>query len=158
MYHRIVAGKLRATFEAINSGDWEKMVQGMAPNFTYVFYGNHALSGTRHTPDALRAWWQRIDRLLPGTTFQVDEVIVAGPPWNTRAATSITVHAGLPDGTKYDNVINQFLRIAWGKVTEVKTLEDTALLSSVPDRLAVSGVDEAHAAPLTDEPVAAGAG
>ena len=156
MYHRIVAGKVRASFAAINRGDYEEMVKGMAPSFSYVFYGDHALAGERHTADGLRRWWQRVFRLLPGTTFEVTDVIVAGFPWNTRVATSVIVHAGLPDGSRYDNVINQFIAIKWGKLTSIRTLEDTAKLARALDGLAAEGIEEAHAAPITDEePVAA---
>ncbi len=150
MYHRIVAGRVRATFAAINADDWEPMIAGMASTFTYRFYGEHALSGERHTPAALRLWWQRAERLLPGTNFQVDDVLVAGWPWSTRVATRVTVDAGLPDGSRYGNVVMQFMRIRWGKITEVRALEDTAVLTRALDRLAAAGVAEAHAAPITD--------
>ncbi|WP_255355688.1 nuclear transport factor 2 family protein, partial [Frankia sp. CpI1-P] len=140
----------RAAFAAISAGDWESMIAGMAPTFTYRFYGEHALSGERHTAAALRLWWQRTERLLPGTTFQVDDVLVAGWPWSTRIATRVTVDAGLPDGSRYDNVVMQFMRMRWGKITEVRTLEDTAVLARTLDRLAAAGIAEAHAAPITD--------
>jgi hypothetical protein len=56
MYHRIVANKVRSTFGQISAGNWEPMITGMAPRFSYTFYGEHALSGERHTIDALRRW------------------------------------------------------------------------------------------------------
>jgi hypothetical protein len=49
MYHRIVANKVRSTFAQITTGDWEPMITGMAPQFSYRFYGESALSGERHT-------------------------------------------------------------------------------------------------------------
>ena len=101
MYHRIVAMQVRNAFAQISAGNWEAMVAGMAPAFTYRFYGDHALSGERHT--------------------------------------------------RYQNVVHQFLRIRWGKITEVRTLEDTAVLQKTLDRLAAAGYAEAHAAPITDQ-------
>jgi ketosteroid isomerase-like protein len=151
VYHRIVASKVHAAFAAINDGDWEQMIAGMAPTFTYRFYGDHALSGERHTTDALRRWWQRAERLLPGTKFRVEDVLVAGWPWATRIATRVHVVAGLPDGSRYDNVVMQFMEMRWGKITHVRTLEDTAVLERALDRLAAAGVEEAHAPPITDE-------
>jgi hypothetical protein len=56
MYHRIVARKVRSTFAQISAGNWEPMLDGMAPEFRYRFYGEHALSGERQTLDALRQW------------------------------------------------------------------------------------------------------
>ncbi|HEY0474209.1 MAG TPA: nuclear transport factor 2 family protein [Kribbella sp.] len=151
MYHRFVAGKVRQAFAQISAGNWEAMVSGMAPTFTYRFYGDHALSGERHTHEALRRWWQRCFRLLPETRFEVKDVLVAGWPWDTRVATAVTVDVGLADGSRYQNVVHQFLRMRWGKITEVRTLEDTAVLERTLDRLAAAGIEEAHAAPITDE-------
>jgi ketosteroid isomerase-like protein len=150
MYHRIVALQVRKAFAEISAGNWEAMVAGMAPAFTYRFYGDHALSGERHTHDALRRWWERCFRLLPDTTFDVQDILVAGWPWNTRVATAVTVNVGVVDGSRYQNVVHQFLRIRWGKITEVRTLEDTAVLEKTLDRLAAAGYPEAHAAPITD--------
>jgi ketosteroid isomerase-like protein len=150
MYHRFVAAQVRKAFAEISKGNWEAMVAGMAPTFTYRFYGDHALSGERHTHEALRRWWERCFRLLPDTQFVVEDVLVAGWPWNTRVATAVTVDVGLADGSRYQNVVNQFLRMRWGKITEVRTLEDTAVLERTLDRLAAAGIEEAHAAPITD--------
>jgi ketosteroid isomerase-like protein len=151
MYHRIVAGKVRATFAAINGGDWERMISGMAPTFSYRFYGDHALGGERHTATALRLWWQRIYGLMPGLVFHVDDVLVAGWPWATRIAVRISVEVGLPDGSRYQNVVMQFVGMRWGKITEIRTLEDTLRLSQALDRLATAGIAEAHARPITDD-------
>ncbi|WP_329476447.1 nuclear transport factor 2 family protein [Kribbella sp. NBC_01484] len=151
MYHRIVAMQVRNAFAQISAGNWEAMVAGMAPAFTYRFYGDHALSGERHTHEALRRWWERCFRLLPNTTFDVEDILVAGWPWNTRVATAVTVNVGVVDGSRYQNVVHQFLRIRWGKITEVRTLEDTAVLQKTLDRLAAAGYAEAHAAPITDQ-------
>lgn len=57
MYHRFVAHKVCGAFAEISAGNWEAMVATMAPSFTYRFYGEHALSGERHTALALRQWW-----------------------------------------------------------------------------------------------------
>ncbi|HEY3562264.1 MAG TPA: nuclear transport factor 2 family protein [Kribbella sp.] len=105
------------------------------PSFT----GGSASGGERRTHDALRRWWERCFRLLPTTRFDVQDVIVGGWPWNTRVATAVTVHVGVVDGSTYENVVHQFLRIRWGKITEVRTLEDTAVLQRTLDRLAAAG-------------------
>jgi ketosteroid isomerase-like protein len=80
----------------------------------------------------------------------VHDVLVAGWPWDTRVATAVTVDVAAVDGSRYQNVVHQFLRLRWGKITEVRTLEDTALLQKALDRLAAAGHSEAHAAPITD--------
>jgi ketosteroid isomerase-like protein len=150
MYHWFVARKVRDTFAQISSGEWEPMIAGMATRFSYRFYGQSALSGERHTLEGLRLWWARSFRLLPSPTFQVDEVIVAGGPWATRIATRVRVQAELPDGSIYDNVFMQNLYMRWARITDIHTLEDTAALQHMLDRLAATGVAEAHADPITD--------
>jgi len=150
MYHRVVAAKVRATFAQISAGNWEPMIGGMADRFSYRFYGESALSGERHTIEGLRRWWERSFRLLPNVTFDVEEVIVAGGPRATRIATRVRVHAPLPDGSSYDNVFMQNLHMRWAKITEIHTLEDTAVLQRTLDHLAELGVTEAHAEPITD--------
>jgi ketosteroid isomerase-like protein len=150
MHHRIVAKKVRATFEEISAGNREPMIAGMAPEFSYRFYGEHALSGERHTIEALRHWWQRSQRLLLNATFDVEEVIVAGGPWATRIATRVRVQAPLPDGSTYDNVFMQNMHMRWVRITEIHTLEDNVALQRALDRIAASGIPEAHDEPITD--------
>jgi ketosteroid isomerase-like protein len=150
VYHRFVARQVRATFAKISAGDWEPMIAGMAARFSYRFYGESSLSGERHTLEGLRRWWERSFRLLPNPTFEVDEVIVAGGPWSTRIATRVRVHAALPDGSNYDNVFMQNLYMRWARITEIHTLEDTAVLQRTLDHLAGLGVTEARAEPITD--------
>jgi ketosteroid isomerase-like protein len=150
VYHSIVARKVRATFAQIADGNWEPMLSGMAPRFSYRFYGNSALSGERHTIDGLRRWWERSTKLLPNPDFRVEDVIVAGWPWNTRIATRVRIHTVLADGSAYDNVFMQNMSMRWARITEICTLEDTATLQAALDKLAAAGVAEAHAGPITD--------
>jgi ketosteroid isomerase-like protein len=150
MYHSLVKSKVRSTFGQISAGQWEPMIKAMAPRFTYIFYGNSALSGERHSVEAVRQWWQRSFRLMPSATFDVLDVIVSGGPWNTSIATAVAVHATLADGSSYDNVFNQFMHMKWGRVTEIRTLENTEVLQQAMDLLAAAGYAEAHAAPIGD--------
>lgn len=151
MYRRFIAMKVRQSFAEITAGNWEPAVAIMAPEFTYVFYGDHALSGERHTPEALRAWWSRATHLIPNPQFTVDDVLVVGYPWSTRVATAVTVTATVPGGHRYHNVVHQFMRMRWGRIVEVRTLEDTVELQRALDASAAAGFTEAHADPITDE-------
>lgn len=154
MYHRIVAGRVRSLFRDISAGNYEPMIGMLAPRFVYEFYGDHALSGRRTTAASVRAWWQRIFRLIPEARFEPREILVAGWPWATTIAVSATVSTTLPDGSPYRNTINQFTHMRWGRVTEMRMLEDTLALSRALDVIAAAGNAEAHAAPITDEPAA----
>jgi ketosteroid isomerase-like protein len=154
MYRLIVAARIRGIFRRLNAGDAEAMIGSLAPRFTYRFYGDHALGGERTTRAAMRAWWGRVFRLLPGLRFEPRDVLVAGWPWSTRVAADVVVHVTLPDGTGYENVVNQFVKLSWGRVIEVRTLEDTQKLARALGGLAADGVEEAAAEPITDESAA----
>jgi ketosteroid isomerase-like protein len=158
LYHRIVAGKLRKAFADINAGNWQSMVDTLAPKFTYVFYGTHALSGERHTKEAISQWWQRALRILPEVTFTPEEIVVSGWPWLTKVATRVRIDGPLPDGSRYENTMMQFLHLRWGRISEIRTLEDTAVLQHALDVIAAAGNAEAHAEPITDESARAAAG
>jgi len=150
MYHRFVAGKVRQAFAEISAGNWEAMVAGMAPEFTYRFYGDHALSGERHTHEALRRWWQRCFRLLPETRFEV--------PGRARRRLAVAHQGGdrrhrrRRPGRRHAVPEHRapVPHHALGQDHEVRTLEDTAVLERALDRLAAAGIEEAHAAPITD--------
>ena len=126
------------------------MLEGLAPEFEWVFYGETALGGRRTTEASMRLWWQRAFRLMPDIQFDLDEVLVTGWPWNTRIATTEIAHSPLPDGSRYENHVHQLIHMKWGRVTRMRTSEDTQALAKVLDTLAAAGIEEAHAAPIND--------
>lgn len=150
MYRAIVARRVRATFSALSRGDIAAVQDGFAASFTYVFYGDHALGGQRHRVDTMAAWWQRVFTLFPKVTFTPQDVLVGGPPWRTTVITNVTIQAQAADGTPYTNAMMQLIRLRWGRVTEIRTLEDTQRLVAELDRLAGMRIDGAHGAPLSD--------
>jgi ketosteroid isomerase-like protein len=151
MYRRIVASKVRGVFDRISRGDTEAMVKTLAPEFTYYFYGDHALGGERHTAEAMRRWWARIRRIMPNGSFRAEKVLVSGPPWATDVAVFLRISAPLPDGTQYNNVAGQFIKMRWGRVTEIHTIEHTQELVRALKVVAAAGATEAVAPPITDE-------
>ena len=150
VYHRIVAGKVRGIFQQINAGNYEPMLDSLAPTFSHRFYGDHALSGERTTVAAMRLWWERVFGFIPAGRFHPQQILVKGWPWSTVIATHVTITAQLPDGSGYRNVFAQFIRMRWARITEIHTIEDTQTLVRALDSLAASGNAEAHAVPITD--------
>lgn len=150
MYAAVVRRKVVETFEAINQGDYARMIDGLDDRFTYRFHGRHALGGFRCTKESMAAWWERVLRLLPGARFTVEEVIVSGGPWRTRLAVRTHVRGPLPDGTVYENVMIQLMTLRWGRVTEVETLENLQELERALAVVAAHGQAEATAEPIED--------
>jgi ketosteroid isomerase-like protein len=150
MYKMIVAHKVRSLFDEVNKGNYQAMVDGLAANFEYRFLGNHPLSGRRTKHSTITAWWQRVNRLLPGGQFTVHQVIVQGHPLNTRIAVRSTISGMQPNGEPYSNDVMQFMRLRLGKVTHIETLEDTAKLERFLATLDPVAIPDAVAPPMND--------
>jgi ketosteroid isomerase-like protein len=154
IYRAIVAGKVRAAWRHIDARDHEYVLDQLAPSFEYRFVGDHAMGGVRRTRAAMDAWFQRIFRLFPDIRFELQDVLVAGPPWRTRAVALVRVQTG-----GYENEVAQTIHIRWGRIVFINTLEDTQKLAARLAELAASGMDEASAPPIEDgsAPMPAGA-
>jgi ketosteroid isomerase-like protein len=150
MYHTIVASRVRNSFRRLSSGDIEQVINQFAPHFQYTFFGHHALSGTRHSREAMRAWFERIFRIFPGTTFDPQTIIVKGWPWDTTIIVRMKVSTTLKTGKPYENVAYQTFRLRWGRILSIETLEDTQHLVETLKELADAGVTEVMATPILD--------
>jgi len=82
MYHAIIRRKLRS---GRSRGDFDPTVVGMAKPFEHRFAGQHCLGGVRHTPEMLRAWFERLMRLTNHLDFEIHHIAVSGWPWDTTA-------------------------------------------------------------------------
>jgi ketosteroid isomerase-like protein len=155
MYKAIVRAKLRRLFAGASRGDWQPIVDGFADDFSYRFVGNTPLGGTRTTRAAMQAWWKRLLTLFPGAQFTPQEILVEGPPWNTRVMTHMLFSATLPATAggapvPYNNEVMQLMHLRWGRITSIVTIEDTQRFVDVLPRLAQAGVKDATARPITD--------
>jgi ketosteroid isomerase-like protein len=150
MHHPIVRRRSHRLYAALSAGDPVPMLDAFGKRFAYTFVGqDHPLSGTRRTRDHMSAQLDRVLRLFPGIRFQVADVLVTGPLWDTRVAVVGSIHAALPDGSAYHNDLVQLLRLRWGRVVRVWTFVDTHRLTDAFDRLKSCGVAEAGAPPVS---------
>ena len=94
MYRRIVKQKVIKTFKGLSDGQWDHLVSQLADDFEYRFVGSNALGGTRTSKTDMVTWTNRVTELLPDARFDVRDVVVAGPPWNTTVFTYATVSSG----------------------------------------------------------------
>ena len=149
VYAMIVRKKIKGTFREINQGNAQPMLDALADQFVYVFHGQHALGGRRTSRDAMRQWWERVFRLLPGIHVDVHEIVVGGWPWDTHVAVKCVVRGNLPNGDLYSNTAFQFMSMKWGRITRIETMEDTQLLEQALQVVAESGCAEALEPPIT---------
>jgi ketosteroid isomerase-like protein len=149
MYHAIVRRKITQVFAGLSAGRIEAVTKELAPDATHYFVGTHALSGTRRTPEAIHAWYQRLLRLLQGISFTLDEVRVSGWPWRTQVEAIWTETNNGTDGVKTSAEGVNLIEIRWGRVTSVRIYPDTAALERTLQRIAAKGTAEATASPIT---------
>jgi ketosteroid isomerase-like protein len=143
MYHRIVKRQVRRGFQALSAGKYSVVLRQFAPRVHFSFAGEHALSGERHSVEAVREWFQRLYRYFPGLQFEIHDVLVSGWPSNTVVATRFSVRAILPDGRAYRNAGMQYARLRWGRIVEDHIYEDTQTLARELENLARHGFPDA---------------
>lgn len=150
MYKAIVAKRIRNIFNEINSGHCQPMIDGLSPEFKYIFHGDHSLSGSRTSLKSMELWWSRVFHLLPGAQFTIHQIVVQGHPWNTTVAVRQSISIADSTDGGYSNVVMQFMHLRWGKVTRIETLEDTKKLGLYLSKLDVKKFPDAMAPPIVD--------
>jgi ketosteroid isomerase-like protein len=145
MYRSIVRWRVNGLFNQVNCGNWQAVIDTLSENFIYTFVGNTPLGGTRTTKPAMQAWFQRIYRLVPDA-------------WNTRVMTYVKFRGTLPKvsnapAKSYENEVMQLMRLKWGKIISVITIEDTQRFVDILPALSAAGINDATAPPITDENV-----
>ncbi len=148
MYHSIIERIARNAFEDLSDRNLEPLLNRCASELTHTFAGEHALGGTRRSRAAFRAWLERLFRLFPELRFRIRDVLVAGPPWNTRLAIVWRDQGVAVDGVDYENEGIHRLRLEWGRLVELHATLDTQHLAHTLDRMAAAGIDEAAADPI----------
>ena len=150
MYRALVARRVRGVFDSLNRGDSSTPLADVADDVHHVFPGDHPLGGERHSREALGRWFERLFRLFPGSRFEVKRVAVRGWPWDTSAAVEWVDRVGPAGGEPYVNEGAHWIRIRWGKVTEIHAYLDTQKVAEGCRQMAAAGVEEAAAPPIVD--------
>lgn len=150
MYRWIVARLCRHAFRQLNAGQYEWLLSWCRADVTHYFAGDHALGGKRHSVAGVRRWFRRLDHLFPVLEFHVHDVLVKGPPWNTRAVVRWTDTGRLRTGEPYKNHGVHLLRFQWGRVAAIEAHLDTQTVERACAQLAGQGITEAQAQPIED--------
>jgi ketosteroid isomerase-like protein len=150
MYHAIVRRRTHRIFRQLSDGDWDALVDELAPAVHHVFPGEHPLGGERRTSLAVLHWFERLGRLFPGHDFEVHRVVSSGWPWSTWVAIEWTVHLRPQVGEPYDNHGAHWVHVRWGRATAFHAYLDTQRIAAACGVMADQGVEEARAAPVGD--------
>lgn len=141
MYHAFVRRQIRRAYELINAGQFSDLVAQFAQDALFSFPGDHVLGGEFRGPEAVRAWFEEVRRLLPDFRLEPRRIVVEGGPLHTRAATWFTASGTFPDGMPYRNEGVQLLELRRGRVQEDRLFEDTKVVIDAIDRLRALGME-----------------
>jgi ketosteroid isomerase-like protein len=114
------------------AGDIRPTLALDAPDVTFVFPGRNSWSGTYEGRDAHRRWLERLVRV--GVKTDADQVVAAGPPWNTTVCIRGRSWRDTPAGQRiYDNRFVIWGKLRWGRLAEYEVYEDTEKAQALDD-------------------------
>lgn len=155
IYRSIVEWQLRRAFDALNRGDHAPVLAAFGSPVEHVFFGDHALAGSRHSMSSIVPWYQRLKTVLPDLQFDIQSIAVRGLPWRTVALVEWADRFTLPNGTRRSNQGVHVLRLKWGKVVSLRIYCDTQGLAAVLRDIQTQGVADAGKPPINDLSLAA---
>jgi ketosteroid isomerase-like protein len=137
LYKASIRALMRHSIKRLNAGDPGLLLRLAAPDAELAFPGNNswatmyrpvAKGRQRHVThrglEECRGFAQRF--VDEGIQFVIEDILVNGPPWNTRIA--LRVHDYIPgaDGLdRYNNRAVAFLEVRWGRLVSWEDYEDT---------------------------------
>ena len=139
MYKASVRALMRYSINKLNNGDYSLMLKMASPNFELAFPGQNSwstmfrqqvLGRDRHvTHHGIAEATAFADRFVSeGIQFHIEDILVNGPPWNTRIAVRAYDFIAGPNGASDDVYANRavlFLEVRWGRLVRWEDYEDT---------------------------------
>jgi ketosteroid isomerase-like protein len=145
MYKAVIRAKIRRDIEKLNGGEYQPLLRLAAPDAELTFPGDNSWSRqfrpvrrgrARHATHRGRTELEAFGRRFvdAGLRIDVDDILVNGPPWNTRVCVRAT--DGTPDGV-YANRVAILIEARWGRIHRWEDYLDTERVAEW-DRLAGS--------------------
>jgi ketosteroid isomerase-like protein len=128
MYRWAVSKIVRFVYRQAFAGDDRVMMRAAAPDVAFTFPGQSSFATTLVGRQALGEWLARFRSFKP--TFDIDDVVVSGPPWNMRAA----VRFRDAIGQDYENEGVEWLTFRWGRVRKIEVFVDTERVTAFDAR------------------------
>ena len=147
MYKAAVRTLVRRGIEGLNEGDPSFLMKLASPGAEIVFPGDNSWAAM-HRPvekgrhqhathrglDECRTFADRFTS--EGIRFHIEDILVNGPPWNTRVAIRAHDFIAGDAGDDYNNRVVAFLEIRWGRLIRWEDYEDTERLAAWDERRA----------------------
>ena len=136
MYKAIVRALVRKGINDLNSGDPTFLMKLAARDAQLAFPGDNSWA-TMHRPaiksrqphfthrgtEELRSFADRF--VSQKIKFSIEDILVNGPPWNTRVAIRANDYIESRNGDLYNNRVVAFMEIRWAKLRSWEDYEDT---------------------------------
>jgi ketosteroid isomerase-like protein len=123
MYSWLVSKLVRRAFNRLSAGDPSVVLATFGKGARFVFPGSSSWAIDTTDRSEIEAWFKRFAALRP--SFTIRDVMVKGPPWNTRVRTRGADRIELGSGHLYTNEWVQCARVAWGKLRDDTLYLDT---------------------------------
>jgi ketosteroid isomerase-like protein len=137
MYKTTVRMLVRYSIKKLNAGDPSMLLKMASPDVELVFPGDNSWSRMfrpvvkqrqRHVThqgiDECRAFAERF--VKHRIQFVIEDILVNGPPWNTRIGLRVHGFALNAAGTDdYNNRLLAVLELKWGRLVRWEDYEDT---------------------------------
>jgi ketosteroid isomerase-like protein len=120
----MVKSMIRRAYAHVNAGEVEPVLKLFADDVTFTFPGNNRWGRTYNGKAEMETFIRELVAL--GLQFEVHDVLVKGPPWNTTVLVIISDRATDPDGrVVYENRAVEHGKARWGKIYWAELFEDT---------------------------------
>jgi ketosteroid isomerase-like protein len=138
MYKSVARLLIRRTINRLNQGDYGMALALFARGAELTYPGDNSLARQHRPPrlgrerfathrgrDEIEAFLQRYVELR--IQMVVEDILVNGPPWNTRSAVRVRYWIPGDDGGSdpYNNRAVLFAELAWGKIRRQEDYTDT---------------------------------
>ncbi len=137
MYKAAVRALIRHGISQLNRGDPTFLLRLAATNAELAFPGENTWAAmhrpvikgrrrhvTHRGADECRSFAERF--VTEGVQFEIEDILVNGPPWNLRVALRVNDFVPRPDGEDvYNNRAVAFLEMRWGRLVRWEDYEDT---------------------------------
>lgn len=153
MYKAAVRALVRHSIGKLNDGDPTLMLRLAAPDAQMAFPGHNSWATmfrpmvkgrqihiTHRGRDECRAFAERF--VAEGMHFEIEDILVNGPPWNLRVAIRAHDFRADPDGgaDHYNNRLVAFVEMRWGRMVRWEDYEDTERVSAWDRERETAGV------------------
>ena len=134
MYSWIIGRVVRFLYGKVSTGDLRLPLLGLAEDARLVFPGNSSFGGQQQGKAAIESWMRRFASLRP--EFNVEDVAVAGPPWNMRIFMRFSDRIVAPNGYIYENEGMEQIAVRHGLIREIHVYLDTEKVAALDAQLA----------------------